>query len=263
MYCTNDTVSIDSKSYIFYNIIEECELLGRELAMKKVGFFCILMMTLFICTSCALQRVNKTGFIKQILDIEKSVENYQHNIPEDTPKSTISWTICDEHSRDIFKYKFTFTKYTIGEHRLHAAVYLKSDYLEDKTPHWYEYFIDTQTYRSRTSDHVMEETSMQYEDFYRMFAIEEFHSLNLDMSKIKEYSFKESHTLTPSAESQIVFEEDYHFIIDNDYLKLDLSNLTGEAFYSYLNGYELNNLRCTGKTATNSIYTIEWYFVNV
>ncbi len=231
--------------------------------LKKVSFFFLLIMTIFICASCALQRVSKAGFIKQITDIEKSVENYQHNIPEETPKSSIHWRISKEKSEDIFEYEFTFTKYTIDEHRLHALVILQSNFLENKETHWHEYFMDTQPYRSRVLDTILEEKAMQYEDFYKMYAIEEFHSLHLDMSKIKSYSFKESHTLTPSAESQIVFEEDYHYVIDNDYLKLDLSNLTGESFYSYLNGYEIMDLVCKGKTDTNLIYTIEWSFINV
>ncbi|MDE5715206.1 MAG: hypothetical protein K2I42_03635 [Anaeroplasmataceae bacterium] len=230
--------------------------------MKKIGLFFILFIITLICSSCS-SKVSKADFIKQISDIEKSVENYQYSIPKDTPKSTISWTISNENSKEIFEYEFTFTKYTIEEQRYHAVVILKSDWLDDKSTHWHEYFIDTQTYRSRTLDFIMEETAMQYEEFYSMFVIEEFHSLNLDMSKIKEYSFKENGGLTPSADSKIIFEEDYHFIIDNDYLKLDLSNLTGEANYSYLNGYELLSLRCTGKTTTNSIYTIHWNFVNM
>ncbi len=230
--------------------------------MKKPILFLIFLFTIFICVSCS-QKVNKKDFIKQITDIEKAVEEYQHSIPSVTPKTSISWEITDENSQEIFSYNFCFTNFTIDEQRFHAAIYLKSNFIEDKKNHWYEYFLDTQTFRSRTLDTKTEEKPMEYNAFYKQYAIEEFHSLNLDMSQIKEYTFKESHALAPSAESQIQFEEEYHYVINTPYLVLDITDLTANAFFSYLNGYQMLSLTLSGKTDKGSLITIEWNFKNV
>ncbi|MDE6408187.1 MAG: hypothetical protein K2K50_06245, partial [Anaeroplasmataceae bacterium] len=145
------------------------------------------------------------------------------------------------------------------ENRYHV-----STYYEKEETSFYEYYADTSTYIKRTFTnneyYDSEEIPMDYDTFYRTYVKLKYHSTLPDFNELKEYSFTNHHTLTPSAEAKITFNSEYYYEFIDDDIVISIKNITGKVTFSAPNGWKVYDITINGVDDSNCRYKLLWRY---
>lgn len=220
--------------------------------MKKLKLMIVIVLLFMLLTSCGSATMTQESLAKEIIKIEEEFKSYTINIVDVNVSKTFVLTYENKTTKSQFKYSFGLAK--DSNEGLYVNTYTKTIEQNSNDIITYIYYDESKNYCSSSSGllgPMTQEGSIEYNVFSSKYLKPELYSFNLDFTQLKEFSFVDNHTLTPSAKSEIVFNEEYQYIFKNGYVDVNIKNVSAEVTYRAGAGWEVEYLTIKGINAEN------------